>query len=53
MVKFSLRSMVDKQTQVVMVSSTAIALYGYDQGKNKHETSELLLALGLSCFPYF
>lgn len=23
----------DKQTQVVMFSSTAIALYGYDQGK--------------------
>ncbi len=23
----------DKQTQVVLFSSTAIALYGYDQGK--------------------
>ncbi|KIW89651.1 uncharacterized protein Z519_09807 [Cladophialophora bantiana CBS 173.52] len=30
--EFSLRKVVDKQTQVVMVSSTAIALYGYGQG---------------------
>ncbi|OAL39567.1 hypothetical protein AYO20_00964 [Fonsecaea nubica] len=29
---FSLRKVMDKQTQVVMFSSTAIALYGYDQG---------------------
>ncbi|OAP65652.1 hypothetical protein AYL99_01624 [Fonsecaea erecta] len=30
--KYSLRKIMDKQTQVVMFSSTAIALYGYDQG---------------------
>ncbi len=31
--RFSLRRIMDKQTQVVLFSSTAIALYGYDQGK--------------------
>ncbi|ETI23859.1 hypothetical protein G647_05666 [Cladophialophora carrionii CBS 160.54] len=30
--RFNLRRIMDKQAQVVMVSSTAIALYGYDQG---------------------
>ncbi|KAK7894211.1 hypothetical protein LTR67_005969 [Exophiala xenobiotica] len=30
--RFSLRRIMDKQTQVVLFSSTAIALYGYDQG---------------------
>ncbi|KIX94983.1 uncharacterized protein Z520_09293 [Fonsecaea multimorphosa CBS 102226] len=30
--KYSLRKIMDKQTQVVVFSSTAIALYGYDQG---------------------
>ncbi|KAK6367957.1 hypothetical protein LTS17_010110 [Exophiala oligosperma] len=29
---FSMRRIMNKQTQVVMFSSTAIALYGYDQG---------------------
>jgi hypothetical protein len=30
---FNLKKLLDKQTQVVLFSSTAIALYGYDQGK--------------------
>ena len=30
--KWSLSKLMDKQTQVVLFSSTAIALYGYDQG---------------------
>ncbi len=30
---FSMSKIMDKQTQVVMFSSTAIALYGYDQGR--------------------
>ena len=30
---FNLGRLMDKQTQVVLFSSTAIALYGYDQGK--------------------
>jgi hypothetical protein len=32
MVGFNVRKVLDKQTQVVLFSSTAIALYGYDQG---------------------
>lgn len=45
MAGFSLRRIMDKQTQVVLFSSTAIALYGYDQGKDSTlPTSPCLLA---------
>lgn len=36
MVGFNGRKILDKQTQVVLFSSTAIALYGYDQGMHEH-----------------
>jgi hypothetical protein len=29
-----MRKLMDKQTEITMFSSTAIALYGYDQGKS-------------------
>lgn len=39
---FTMDQLRDKQTQVVMFSSTAIALYGYDQGT--HSRPPLVLS---------
>jgi len=42
MAGFSLRKVMDKQTQVVLFSSTAIALYGYDEGEEVPTTAQHL-----------
>lgn len=45
--KLSLRKIFDKQTQVVMFSSIAIALYGYDQGE---QTKSILKEIQMYMF---
>ena len=40
-----MRKMTDKQTEITMFSSTAIALYGYDQGESARFTQAICLLL--------
>jgi hypothetical protein len=45
MAPFNMSKLMDKQTQIVLFSSTAIALYGYDQG---HSVMPCSQAVGLT-----